>query len=103
MAPKFTQWKSVASTAVITEDNGDILLPLKRVRDKYTAKAAELKEKAFGDFREQILAAAESYTRSADRVQSVIGVMFLTDFVEGAAPVDQSETILSDSPGAAAE
>lgn len=98
MAPKLTPWKSVASTEVITEDNGDILMPLKRVRDQYATKADELKEKAFGDNRELILLASENYTRMADCVQRIIGVMSLNDFVDGTAPVDQSETILSDSP-----
>ena len=81
MAPKkqtsggTTAWREVSPAAVIAEDEGDILQPLKRVRDKYNRKAEELKEKAFGDKRELILTAAESYSRMADSVERLITVM----------------------------
>ncbi len=90
-------WKSVAPTAVSVSDDGDILQPLKRVRDKYIAKAAELKEKAYGENRVKILAAAESYTRMADSVGRLIGLIDVSTLVEEPAPVDQTEEILSDA------
>ncbi len=90
-------WKSVAPTAVSVSDDGDILQPLKRVRDKYIAKAAELKEKAYGENRVKILAAAESYTRMADSVGRLIGLIDVSTLVEEPAPVDQTEVILSDA------
>ena len=48
----------VTQEQMLCEDDGNVLLPLERVRDKYNAKAAELKEKAFGDNRKLILAIA---------------------------------------------
>ena len=36
----------VTQEQMLCEDDGNVLLPLERVRDKYNAKAAELKEKA---------------------------------------------------------
>ncbi len=112
MAPKkdasCTAWKSIAPTAVITEeDNGDILQPLKRVRAKYLAKAAELTEKAPGSGasdehdklkRRVMLSAAASYTRMAACVERLTGLL---DVNESAA-VDQTEVILSDVPAAGA-
>jgi hypothetical protein len=79
MAPKNTPslsaWKSVAPVAVdAAEDTGDIFQPLKRLRDKYLAKAAELKEKAFGDNRQMILEASERYSRCAASVDRLITV-----------------------------
>jgi hypothetical protein len=110
MAPKkdasCTAWKSIAPTAVITEeDNGDILQPLKRVCAKYLAKAAELTEKAPGSGasdehdklkRRVMLSAAASYTRMAACVERLTGLL---DVNESAA-VDQTEVILSDRPDA---
>jgi hypothetical protein len=74
-SPSCSAWKSVAPTAVSVSDDGDILQPLKRVRDKYIAKADELKEKAYGVNRVKILEAAESYTRMADSVGRLIGLI----------------------------
>ena len=65
----------VTQEQMLCEDDGNVLLPLERVRDKYNAKAAELKEKAFGDNRKLILAAAETYTRMADSVERLISMM----------------------------
>ena len=90
-------WKSVAPTAVSVSDDGDILQPLKRVRDKYIAKAAELKEKAFGDNRAKILEAAANYESMADSVGRLIGLIDVVTLVEEPAPVDRTEVILSDA------
>jgi hypothetical protein len=102
-SPSCSAWKSVATTVTAEEDAGDILKPLKRVRDKYIAKVAELEEKAYGDNRAKILELAASYQRMADSVGRIIGVIDAATFVEVAAPVDQTERILSDVSETAGE
>jgi len=66
------------------EDLGDILQPLKRVRDKYNMKADELREKAPGSGasdpedklrRKLIPDAADSYNRMAAAVERLITVI----------------------------
>ena len=94
--PQQSAWKTAAPSTVTVADEGDILQPLKRVRDKYIAKAEELKGKAYGENRVKILAAAESYTRMADSVGRLIGLIDVSTLVEEPAPVDQTEEILSD-------
>ncbi len=95
-SPSCSAWKSVAPTAVSVSDDGDILQPLKRVRDKYIAKADELKEKAYGVNRVKILEAAANYESTADSVGRLIGLIGVSTLVEEPAPVDQTEEILSD-------
>jgi hypothetical protein len=74
--PSCSAWRSVAPVAIdAVEDAGDILQPLKRTRDRYIAKAEELKEKAFGDNRQIILEASERYSRWADSVERLITVL----------------------------
>ncbi len=90
-------WKSVAPTAVSVSDDGDILQPLKRVRDKYIAKAAELDAKAYGEHRELIKQTAANYESMADSVGRLIGLIDVSALVEEPAPVDQTEVILSDA------
>ena len=83
---------------VHTDDDGDILTLLRRLRDKYLAKAAETDEKAFGPKREQIKEAAERYRDAADAVGILItqGLELKKCEEETSAPVDQTEEILSD-------
>ena len=38
------QWKPETAGLDVTEDTGDILVPLKRVRDQYTARAMEFEK-----------------------------------------------------------
>lgn len=54
------------------DGDGDILLVLRNVRDEYNCKAAELDEKAYGDNRAKIQAAAAAYRQAADNVQRLI-------------------------------
>ena len=89
----------------LLEDDGDILAPLKKVRDKYTNRAAELDEKMPGSGasdaadiakRSAMLKTAAFYRRMADCVQRIIGVVDVSTLVEATAPIDQTELILSD-------
>ncbi len=89
-----TAWKTTAPTIEAATDDGDVLLPLKNARNKYVAKAAELREKAFGDNRAAILEAADNYTAMAEAVGRLIGVISAAP--EESAPVDQTENITSD-------
>jgi|SRR5271166_4675265 len=93
---QLTSWKAVAQETAVIEDDGDILLPLKRLHDQYVHRAEELDHKAYGDNRAKIQAAAQRYRNAADSVQRLIGVVSTTDFVEESAPVDQLELIASD-------
>jgi len=95
----------VEQEALLHDDDGDILLPLKRVRDQYTLRAQALSEKMPGSGasddvdkikRAKMLEAAAFYRKAADAVQTVIGAVRCQDLMEPPAPVDQTETILSD-------
>jgi hypothetical protein len=44
-----------------------------------------------------MLVVAANYRKCADAVQSIIGTVSCSDFVEAPAPVDQEELILSDN------
>jgi hypothetical protein len=81
----------VIQEALLHDDDGDILLPLKRVRDQYTKRAEALDEKMPGTGasdpddvakRSSMLKNAAFYRKAADAVQTVIG--------------DQPESLLSD-------
>lgn len=54
------------------DDDGDILAPLRAVRAAYLNKAAALDEKAYGDNRERIRAAAGRYRQCADAITLLI-------------------------------
>jgi len=104
-APRQTL-RAVEKEALLHEDDGDILLPLKRVRNLYTKRAAELDDNMPGigasdpdDIakRASMLKNADFYRKAADAVQTVIGVVHCQDLVEPPAPADQTETILSDA------
>jgi len=96
-APSCTAWRSIAPVSVVElEDNGDILAPLKRVRDKYVAKADELKEKAFGENRAAILEAAATYIEMAELVGRLIYAIDGATYEEPVAPVDKTEKITSE-------
>jgi hypothetical protein len=96
----------VEQEALLHDDDGDILLPLKRVRDQYTKHAEELDAKMPGPGasdpkdkikREDMLEAAAEYRKCADAVQFVIGGLYNLDyFTEPSAPIDQTELIASD-------
>ena len=90
----------VAQEKALLEDDGDILAHLKKVRDKYTHRAEELDGKAYGDNKEAIQRLAAYYRKMADAVQRVTGIVDVSTLVEPPAPVDQTETILSDRPDA---
>lgn len=77
-----TPWKSASTAVGAVEDDGDILAPLKTVREKYLAKAAELDEKAFGDKTLLILRTAAHYRTMADCVNRVIGLVAEEDLAE---------------------
>jgi len=106
---QLTAWKAVAQETAVIEDDGDILLPLKRLRDQYTRKAEEIDDKMPGKGasdekdkakRQSMLRLAAFYRSVADSLQRLIGVASVTDFIEAPAPVDQTEEILSDDgPG----
>ena len=110
-APKQTL-RAVEKEALLHDEDGDILLPLKRVRDQYTKHAEELDVKVPGPGvsdpkdkikREDMLEAAAEYRKCADAVQFVIGGLYnLADFPEQEGLVDQDpngdELILSDVP-----
>jgi|SRR5208282_3040076 len=103
-----TTWKAVAQETALIED-GDILLPLKRLRDQYTRKAEKIEERMPGKGasddadkakRKDMLLAAGRYHYAAWTVQKLIGTVATTDFIEIPAPVDKMEEILSDEgPG----
>jgi hypothetical protein len=102
-------WKAAAKEAAVLEDDGDILMPLKRVRDQYIRRAVEIEEKAPGKGasdeedkakRARMLEVAAGYRVAADAVQLCIGVIRCQDLVEAPAPVDQTETVLCDRPDA---
>ena len=105
--------RAVEKEALLHDEDGDILLPLKRVRDQYTKHAEELDAKMPGpgasDERDKIkrakmLETAAEYRKSADAVQRIIGGLYNTvDFPEPSAPVDQTELILSDVPASCSE
>ncbi len=95
--PQQSAWKTAAPSTVTVADEGDILRPLKRVRDKYIAKAAELDAKAYGEHRELIKQTAAHYRTMADAVGRLIGLIDVVTLVEEPAPVDQTEVILSDA------
>jgi len=95
----------VKQEALLHDDDGDILLPLKRVRDLYMKRAAELDEKMPGigasdpddvAKRASVLKNADFYHNAANAVQFAIGVMRCQDFTEASAPIDQTELIASD-------
>jgi hypothetical protein len=95
----------VAQEKYMLEDDGDILAPLKKIRNQYVKRANELDEKMPGlgasdvaDIakRAAMLKVAAWYRKAADAVQFTIGVMRCEDFVEAPAPIDQTEIILSD-------
>ena len=67
--PSTTAWRTVAAEQQVQVDEGDILKPLSRVADRYAAKAAHLRENAFGDFRNAILEAADANDRAAQNVR----------------------------------
>ena len=92
--PQQSAWKTAAPSTVTVADEGDILRPLKRVRDKYIAKAAELDAKAYGEHRELIKQTAAHYRTTVGRL---IGLIDVVTLVEEPAPVDQTEVILSDA------
>jgi len=69
----------------LVDNDGDILLPLRRVRDQYLKKAAELKEKAFGDKREGILFASGRYTGYAH----ILSDMIAEEELDRVVPKDQ--------------
>ena len=104
-APKQTL-RAVEKEALLHDEEGDILLPLKRVRDQYTEHAEALDEKMPGPGasdpkdkirREDMLEAAAEYRKCAAAVQFIIGGLYnLVDFPEPSALVDQTELILSD-------
>jgi hypothetical protein len=101
----------VTQEALLHDNDGDILLPLKRVRDQYTKHAEALDAKMPGSGasdasdkikRVKMLEAAVAYRKCAYAVQLVIGGLYnIADFPEPSAPIDQTETIvehLVDSP-----
>ena len=92
---KQTEWNAAERETVVI-DSGDVLLPLKRIRDQYTKRAEELDSKAFGDNRVKILAQAAEYRRCAAAVQRGIGVVCCAVLVEPPAVIDQTEEILSE-------
>ena len=96
----------VTQEELLHDDDGDILLPLKRVRDQYTKRVSELDDKMPGigasdpddvAKRSSMLKNAAFYRKAADAVQFAIGVIRCQDLAEPPAPVDQTETILSDA------
>jgi hypothetical protein len=96
----------VKQEALLHDDDGDILLPLKRVRDLYTKRATDLDDKMPGSGasdpdditkRASMLKNAAFYRKAADAVQFIIGASHCQDLAEPPAPVDQMETILSDA------
>ena len=98
MAAKVEQskWRTVVEASVdAIEDTGDILAPLKSLRAAYIRKADELAEKACGDNSVAIYKEAASYTKAAEAVGALIGSLHVAQ-LEESAPIDTSETILSD-------
>lgn len=71
--PQKQTLRAVELEQALVTDDGDILQPLKSVRDQYTRKAAELDEKAYGDNRTAIQRTAAHYRAMADRLQNIIG------------------------------
>ena len=80
--PQQSAWKTAAPSTVTVADEGDILRPLKRVRDKYIAKAAELDAKAYGEHRELIKQTAAHYRTMADAVGRLIGLIDVVTLVD---------------------
>jgi len=96
MANKPTQLRATEERESLYDGEGDILLPLKRVRDQYTKRAQELDEKAYGENLTKIQEATNNYRVMADQVQRLIGILDARDFVEAPALIDQTELIASD-------
>ncbi len=94
--------RAVEKEALLHEDAGDILFPLKRVRDLYTKRATELDDKMPGigasdpdDIakRSSMLKNAAFYRKAADAVQFIIGVIRCQHFgVLGASRSDGDDT-----------
>jgi len=90
-------WKSAEREKAVIEDEGDILLPLKRVREQYIRRAEELDGKACGENRANIKEVAQCYRKAAYAVGLLIdATVDISDLVEKCAPVDQTELIISD-------
>ena len=105
--------RAVEKESLLHDEEGDILLPLKRVRDQYTKHAEELDVKMPGSGvsdpkdkikREDMLEAAAAYRKCAAAVQFIIGGLYnLVDFTKPSASVNQTELILSDVPASCSE
>ena len=105
--------RAVEKEALLHDEDGDILLPLKRVRDQYTKHAEELDAKMPGPGasdeqdkikRAKMLETAAEYRKCADAVQFIIGGLYNSvDFTKPSASVNQTELILSDIPASCSE
>ena len=69
-----TVWKKAVEAVEVGPDTGDILVPLRRVYEKYSAKAEKLYRKAVenADKRKGMLAAANFYTLQSANVLFLI-------------------------------
>lgn len=67
-----TAWKAVEQERVQI-DEGDILQPLRKVAERYEAKAAYLRANVFGEDRKAVLEDAEANTNAAKNVRRLLG------------------------------
>ena len=63
---------ATAEEVKVEVSEGNILLPLEIIRDKYWKKERELREKAIGDKKEKIHAAADFYQNAATAVDRLM-------------------------------
>lgn len=72
--PQKQTLRAVEHEQALVTDDGDILQPLKRVRDEYLRRASDVEGKAYGgDNREAIQRTAAHYRAMAERIQNIIG------------------------------
>ena len=63
-------WAPQQETATVND--GDILAPLKRVRDQYLKRAERTQERAYGDKKAVLTEVAAGYRQSAEAVDRLI-------------------------------
>lgn len=69
---QLTAWKTVKAAEVVSVDEGDILLPLKRVSMEYVRRAIDLEHRAFGEKAAAIRKVAATYRECAVNIDNLI-------------------------------